>query len=59
MSENGLEEFTVAATTGCRLMVAHALKNDNRNCAATFGTAAGLPCSDEQKKSRLRSHLSA
>jgi hypothetical protein len=41
------------------LMIAHALKMNNRNRATTFNTAAGLPCSDEQKKSRLRSHLSA
>jgi hypothetical protein len=31
----------------------------NRYRAALFNAYAGLPCSDEQKKTRLRSHLSA
>jgi hypothetical protein len=30
-----------------------------RFARALNGAAAGLPCSDEQKKTRLRSHLSA
>jgi hypothetical protein len=36
-----------------------ALKIDDRGRATTFNSVAGLPCSDEQKKTRLRSHLSA
>jgi hypothetical protein len=31
----------------------------NRYRAALFNAYAGLPCSDEQKKTRLRSDLSA
>jgi hypothetical protein len=34
-------------------------RNSKRECAARFDRRAGLPCSDEQKKTRLRSHLSA
>jgi hypothetical protein len=34
-------------------MIAHALKINNRNRTTTFNTAAGLPYSDEQKKTRF------
>ena len=34
-------------------------RKHNRAGAAAFNTSAGLPLLDEQKKSRLRSHLSA
>jgi hypothetical protein len=54
-----LKQSTVAATNRCRLMIAHASKIDDRTFAATFNSPAGLPSSDEQKKTRLRSHLSA
>jgi hypothetical protein len=34
-------------------------QNSNRYRAALLSSVAGLPCSDDQKKTRLRSHLSA
>jgi hypothetical protein len=40
-------------------MIGRALENCNRNQAMRFESFSGLPYSDEQKKSRLRSHLSA
>ncbi len=58
-AEGVLGKLTVAAkesTIGFWLAV---LQQDNRDCAPESNAAAGLPCCDEQEKTRLRSHLSA
>jgi hypothetical protein len=43
----------------CRVWRGHAFEIAIATALHLFDASAGLPCSDEQKKTRLRSHLSA
>jgi hypothetical protein len=59
MQASGLMRQLTATTILMPLIDATHFPKSNRYRAALFNAYAGLPCSDEQKKTRLRSHLSA
>jgi hypothetical protein len=59
MLEAGLMNFAGARADLMRLDTRPSFANSNIDCASALQSTSGLPSSDEQKKTRLLSHLSA
>jgi len=59
MQEAGLLKCVNALVASMQLNVRPHFANSNRDDASALHNASGLPYSDDQKKWRLRSHLSA
>jgi hypothetical protein len=59
MQGSGRKKLATATTMLIAVIERIAILKWQLRLAHALNGAAGLPCSDEQKKTRLRSHLSA
>jgi hypothetical protein len=59
MPGDGPGELAAASGRSIAALDRRCFRNSNCDCAAALNSAEGLPSFDEQKKTRLRSHLSA
>jgi hypothetical protein len=59
MQEGGLMKPVITTTMLMAAVDRAGFRKSNRDGATAFKEPVELPCFDEQKKTRLRSHLSA